>query len=371
MPAGNAAPFTPKWSDGYYPDGHESGAVRAAIVSGDLVRTPIRPGNYWSQTNGSATATYQANGVTDNADGTATGINISVPAGINNGVLLTFPFWGRRVGVRARRGSASADYQIKVDGTPYAAAGYQHPALMLRGMSLSSLTDGDGIGAIVEDLPTEGPHYLEIEVVADNTVVVNGAGALISATSVPVAALENAYASGTVITFASAKTATLSAAAKVGDTTISVTALAAALSAGDAGGASRSVLLFGLLLERRAGYQEQPRVGQLLTPVTLTTSQVAVPGTPTTATGLRTIRKIVYANTTAGAITVTVQSNAVTIWSRSIAANSTEELDFGIPVGYTSLITHAASAGSSVNATVVGVSECRADSSPATRTATM
>lgn len=343
---------------GWEPDGHEAGVVRAKLVSGRLARVPFRNATYWAQTNGSATATFQPSSILDNDDGTGTGINITVPAGINNGVLLTFPFWGRRVGVRGRRLAASSDYTVAVDGTPYAAQGVQHPQLVLRGMSTSGLTDGDGVGVIVEDLPGEGPHYLEIEVVADNTVVVAAGGALISATSVPVGALTIAYASGTVITFASGKTATLSAAAAVGATTLSVTALAAALSAGDAGGATKSVVLFGLLLEERAGYRPAPRVGHFVSgtapAVVLTTSQVAIGGLGTS--GILYVRKIIYANITAGAVTATVQhgSPAKVIWSKAIPANDTAELDFGQLMGYSTLLTHAASAGTSVNATVIG-----------------
>jgi len=77
----------------------------------------------------------------------------------------------------------------------------------------------------------------------------------------------------------------------------------------------------------------------------------------------RGIRGIFYHNTTGGAVTVSVETNGVTFWSKSIAANTTEYLDFG-PLGLatdlasvsgSNTIKHMASANSAISATVLGV----------------
>jgi hypothetical protein len=117
---------------------------------------------------------------------------------------------------------------------------------------------------------------------------------------------------------------------------------------------TRTLQLYGFLLERRAGYLPKPRAQAVMTPVVLTTAGVEIPHLRGTTRQLSGIRKILYCNTTAGAITVTVQINSVTCWSRSIPANETYELDFGGITATDATYKHLASANSSVTATVVG-----------------
>lgn len=113
-------------------------------------------------------------------------------------------------------------------------------------------------------------------------------------------------------------------------------------------------VIFGWLLDRGAGYTEQPRNLIALTPTALTTSDVAISlATGVTGGVLRGLRKIIYANTTASPITVTVKtaSGGTVLWSRPVPANDSIEFDPGgsLAMGY----YHTASA-TGVNATVIG-----------------
>lgn len=119
--------------------------------------------------------------------------------------------------------------------------------------------------------------------------------------------------------------------------------------------ASRSWTLFGVLLDRRAGYQEPIRRLHNIPPVTLTTSQVAIGVQGANAQRvLSGVRKVVYYNGTAGAVDVTIQYNGTAVWKKSLAAGEVVEFDFGGVTAVNALWTHAASAGSSITATVIG-----------------
>jgi hypothetical protein len=78
-----------------------------------------------------------------------------------------------------------------------------------------------------------GNAKLEYSAVAPVVVVVGVAGAALAATTVPVAALSGAIPSGTVLNFGGAKLATLSSPAAAGATSLTVSALPAALVSGD------------------------------------------------------------------------------------------------------------------------------------------
>lgn len=113
---------------------------------------------------------------------------------------------------------------------------------------------------------------------------------------------------------------------------------------------TNAILFYGLLLERRAGYSEKPRTKPFLNPIAVTTSDVVIPK-GSNPDSLLTVEKIIYTNTTASAITVTVNYNGVQMWQKPIPANDSVEFVLGSTIN--SLTTHLASA-TGVNATVIG-----------------
>lgn len=118
--------------------------------------------------------------------------------------------------------------------------------------------------------------------------------------------------------------------------------------------ATRTITLYGWLLERRAGYSDPPRT-QTAFQQGLTTTQTVVTQSSSTAAALRGIRKIIYTNISASSATVTVQLGGVTNWQKTIAAGDSAELDFGAPTALSSgSFKHAASAASAINAFIIG-----------------
>ena len=126
----------------------------------------------------------------------------------------------------------------------------------------------------------------------------------------------------------------------------------------DAAFANKNVF-YALLVEQRAGYEPLTRSGYFTTPA-------AVPFSASTAISFvasgqgsapRGIRQVIYANTTAAAIAVTVQLGGTTIWAASVPANSATTWDLGLPVVADptagSSLKHQASA-TGLNFTIVG-----------------
>lgn len=123
--------------------------------------------------------------------------------------------------------------------------------------------------------------------------------------------------------------------------------------AGGAAGA-RAITIFGLLLDRDAGYVPVPRMLGYTTS-TLTTSQAEVQRFRTALGTQRGIRSIIYTNTSESPVTVTIMIDSKKVWVKAIPAGDTEVFDPGGPIAGTALMTHAASAAASINATVMGV----------------
>ena len=123
-------------------------------------------------------------------------------------------------------------------------------------------------------------------------------------------------------------------------------------------GSDQTLLFYGWLLEKAAGYDSRAPRNRVVFDSTLTTSATAIShnGASTNPTGdLVTVRKIIYTNIHASAAaTVTIKQSSNIIWQKSIAAGDSAEFDFGAPTGLVSF-THQASAGSSINATVIGM----------------
>lgn len=112
--------------------------------------------------------------------------------------------------------------------------------------------------------------------------------------------------------------------------------------------------ILGILVERRVGYQESTRVLFNGTPTTLGTSAASISLGASTDRAARGIRKIMYCNTTASPVTVTIKTGSTAVWSRSVPANDVIEFDPGGPFPLQMDYTHLASAAASVNATVYG-----------------
>jgi hypothetical protein len=258
-----------------------NGQVDAKITRGEYVKIPFRSGYYYAD-NVSSTATYQSQGIYDNEDGSDTGINISVPQGLNYGVRIRFPFYGTVLGVRFRHGSSYNNFGVSIDGVAYGPISAQHTYL---DNEAASLTDGESLVMIDTDLP-DGLHYADIVLTSQS-----------SATS--------------------------------------------------------SMFLFGIVVEKRAGYENKPRQQYIIGTTAITTSQTAISLGSPAASQARGVRQIIYTNTSASSITVTVQNNSTTIWQKAIAAGDTAILDFGASTALTVSITHAASA-TGINATLIG-----------------
>jgi hypothetical protein len=251
--------------------------VRSSVRLGDFAKIPFRTGHYAVENTGS-TASFQESGITSNEDGTDTGFNISVPNGLNNGVRIRVPFYGRAFGIRWRRDSNACDFSVAIDGVSYGSFTGKHNYLI---NDSASLTDGESLVLVTDDL-AEGTHYAEI-------VVVSGAS-------------------------------------------------------------TNAILFYGLLLEKRVGYSEKPRAKTIVSTTAVTTSAVAIPK-GSSPNIVRTVEKIIYTNTTASAISVTVINNGSVMWQKSVPANDSIELILGTTL--LSWHTHQASA-TGVNATVIG-----------------
>lgn len=115
---------------------------------------------------------------------------------------------------------------------------------------------------------------------------------------------------------------------------------------------TNTVVLYGFLAEARVGYKERQSTNYFVTPAAVPTTSTSV-GRNTYPKTLRSVRKIIYTNTTASPITITVYSNTTVMWSKSVPANDTIEMDFGERMSVDITFKHMASA-TGVNSTVVG-----------------
>ena len=114
------------------------------------------------------------------------------------------------------------------------------------------------------------------------------------------------------------------------------------------------IFLHGFVLSSSSGVKPiEPGARMSSAQMALTTSFANCQGTDSS---LAAIRKIFFQNTTAGALIVYVKRStyAADAWSKSVAANSTEELDFGMPL-YDMPLLQAKASGAGVNATFIGV----------------
>lgn len=276
------------WED----DGSEAGTISTRLVRGDLAPLPFDALQYYADLIGSATATYQTQGVWSNPDGSGTGVNVSVPAGLTQGVRIWLPFYGRGFGVRWRRDTATtAAISVAVNGQAVQVATGYLPLLTAEGLT-TQFADAEARAVTHDHLANDGPHVAEIVVVSDPS-------------------------------------------------------------------ATQTITLYGVLVDARAGNRTLPRLAQVQTASTLTTGAVEIPTGRGTSLAMRGIRKVLYANTSAGAVTVTVKNSTSVLKAFYLAASGTAgdcaEFDPGESVAASANFTHQASAGSAVTATVIGV----------------
>jgi hypothetical protein len=143
-------------------DDNREGTILTKVAQGDLVRVPI-PSTALLTTVGSATNVRAANGL--NPDGSAYGVSMTVPSGINQGAIIKTYFYGRVFGVRFQRTSGSTDrpFSVKVDGVVYAVRN----TLARRNAQYLALTDYESLFIIADDLLTDGPHTVEISLMSE------------------------------------------------------------------------------------------------------------------------------------------------------------------------------------------------------------
>lgn len=123
------------WTDA--PRLGESGASKVLIASAQPVLVPFRP-NTVSIENNSGSVTTNYGNIAENEDKSNTGINISVAAGVNNGVFLHYPFTGSLFGVRWRSSTGSADFSVTVDEGDSVFVQAADPYLLLEQRTLST-----------------------------------------------------------------------------------------------------------------------------------------------------------------------------------------------------------------------------------------
>lgn len=261
----------------------DTNSLSVQMTRGEFVAIPFRQGYYSTNDSSGATTLYQEGvGVSDNEDGSGSCVLLTVPSGIGNGARLRFAFYGRTLGLRFRRDSATPDFSVLIDGVAYGVSG-KHTFLA---NDNASVTDGESHVIVANDL-TDGVHYADVVLVAPST-------------------------------------------------------------------GSVTLYLYGYLAEKRAGYQAKPRLQFVYGVNNVPTTSTNIPKGSSTTNTLKGISKIQFYNTTASAITITIQYNANTIWSKSIPANSSDEWNLG---GLTSLpsgaFTYQASA-TGLNALIIG-----------------
>jgi len=265
----------------------------------DLVKVPFRQNHYLLAATGSAAASFQYNTAPENGDASNSGIQITVPAGINQGMILKFWFYGTTVGLRwyPQYNNQDVDFGVLIDGMSFDVLESDREAYapMIAENQYWAFNNSERLEILAQDLP-DGKHQCELHFPSN---------------------------------------------------------LAA--------GAGNTVwFLWGFLAERRAGYVDFPRI--LDSPSTahvLTTGAAQVPNIySNNANIFRWFRKIIYTNTSGSAVTVTVANGTGTIWQTVLAASGSagcsDAFDPGDRFAADTALTHKASAGSAVNATIYG-----------------
>lgn len=292
---------------GWEDDGSEQGLLRVKSVVHGLVALPFRNGEF--SISGSSNPILRQEQIRQNNDGSCSGVVVAVAAGSDgaeNYGKMTFSFSGRVLALRWAKGISSSgaprDFTCIIDGIHYKVSNQIYEPV-------------DGFTAFTK------ANGAQVEVIADN---------LHSGTHV----CELVFPGST-------------------DQTNRWT-------------------LFGYAVEAGRGIQAAPRLLALCAPQALTTSmQVPLFYPPSSSSSYpetypRGVRKLVYSNSTAGAITVTIETfynnaTSTTLAVVTVPANGSAEYDFGGPTAFDATaasgsltLRHKASAGSAITAFLVG-----------------
>jgi len=279
-------------------DATPGGHLRVKNIRGDLVKVPFRANHYISQITGSASIGVNQSVAPENGDASDSCLFVTVNAGLNNGAILKFWFYGTIVGLRWwPQYVGDIDFGVLIDGMPYDIldSDREGNTPMLAETQYYAFNNSERLEILAQDLP-DGKHQAEIHFPSNLA----------------------------------------------------------------SGAANTAWLLWGFLAERRAGYTDFPR---LLDPpsakTVLTTSAVAVAAEYNNTQNLyRYLRSILYTNTSGSVVTVTLQNSSGIIWQTVLAAQGSagcsDVFDPRGRLSYNSLLAHYASAGSAVNATVMG-----------------
>ncbi|MCX6216504.1 hypothetical protein [Spirosoma sp.] len=257
--------------EGVQDDGTAEGVIRAKIVSGELVKVPAWFLD-WNDTTKINTLLQ-----TDNNDGTGSGYNLSVVAGLPGIASISTIIYGRVIGIRYRRpNSAVPDFTVVIDGVPYAV---KPNVIAPRASNIGNMLDRETLVIIAQDL-SDTAHTVELVLHADAL-------------------------------------------------------------------ASRSVVIYGFLAERRAGYQERMHNDYIITQGTLTIAAVAFPtADPANSRPHQGVKKVWYYNkNTTTARKVTLQYAGSTIRVIDVPAAGTVEVN----LSERGLIVSGASATTGLN----------------------
>lgn len=120
---------------------------------------------------------------------------------------------------------------------------------------------------------------------------------------------------------------------------------------------TKTLVFYGFLAERVAGYSDSTLLDNLFGGGTLTNANVSVPATDNAGNANHGIKSILYYNTDSVTRVVTITWNSIVIATLSMAAGAPARYDFsaaGVNMGTSPNLVHKADAGSVVNFVCIG-----------------
>lgn len=154
---------------GAHDDGRE-GVVLAKIAAGELVKVPFGSGaaatsGGLAHVIGGGSAGVQSN-LASNPDGSGTGVNFSIPAGLGQGAAWTEVLYGSTIGVRWRRNTASTNlpFGVVIDGVAYS---MRNSRIHFDSVIPSSTADHEALWIVAQDLDPLIPHTVKIVGISD------------------------------------------------------------------------------------------------------------------------------------------------------------------------------------------------------------
>ena len=148
-------------------DGTSEGIIRTKIAQGELVKIGVNSQNSTNVTAGGATVSLQLQSNSYNSDGTSSGVLITVPAFVaatQAGATVNRTIYGKTIGVRFLRSSATPIFCVEIDGVSYQV---NQPAVF---DDISNADDdGEAYFIVAEDLH-DGPHTARVIVTSDPAI---------------------------------------------------------------------------------------------------------------------------------------------------------------------------------------------------------